>query len=231
MEIPQLSELELKTLKLFAYYCMSYGANSVYTTIYLQDCQEDWQDGYWYSNSNSSIESYDKIDDLINKLVNDDSLIDYFSDCEGQQRIEVDIDCVKRILNLNLSEIKYGEEPHSLSYDLLDIKSEFSEETYNQVVEIFENLGESEGRVDFSGGGDDGWVDSFMVVNGHQVDLPASIEDMLYTMINGNFAGWENNEGASGNYTFDPIEKVINFDFNYHTEEWYNVDIDYQIKF
>ena len=160
-----------------------------------------------------------------------DSLSDSFTTCEGQQRIEIDIDCKKRILNISLSEIQYGEEPHSLLYNLDEIKEEYPEETYNQVVELFESLNGSEGSVYFSGGGDDGYIDDFMTVDGNQISLPASIEDMLYTMINGNFAGWENNEGAQGNWVFDPIDKQIEFDFNYNTEDWVSVGSDYQIQF
>jgi hypothetical protein len=232
MEIPQLSDLELKTLKLFTYYCASFGADSVYRQYYLQDCRHDWDEGNWSSpQTRVNIESYDKIDELIDKLINDDSLINNFTDCEGSQQITIDIDCKKRILEISLSEIHYGSEPHSLSYDLEDIKESYSEVTYNEVSEIFQNLDGSEGQVDFSGSGDDGYIEDFMVINNDSVPLTAGIEDMLYSMLNGNFAGWENNEGAQGSFVFDSNDRTIYFEFNYNTEEWYNVDLDYQINF
>jgi hypothetical protein len=50
-------------------------------------------------------------------------------------------------------------------------------------------------------------------------------------MISRSFAGWENNEGAQGNWEFNPKDKTIFFDFNYNTEEEQSVDIDYEIRF
>lgn len=232
MNIPQLTPEELKTLQVFAYYCRSNGADNVYTTYYLSACSRDWQDDNWYSRQVShSIEGYDKIDDLIEKLVDDDSIINHFNECDGSQRIEVEIDCKERILSIHAYETVYGSEPHGSIYDLEDIESEFGEETLKAVEELFELINGREGRVDFSGGGDDGYIEDFMVIDGNQEDLPKLIEDMLYSMISSNYAGWENNEGAQGSWEFISRDKTIVFDFNYNTEEEVSVDLDYEIRF
>ena len=232
MNVPQLTPEELKTLQVFAYYCRSNGADDVFTTIYLSACSRDWQDDNWSSNQiRKSIESYDKIDELIEKLVDDESITDEFTECDGSQRIEVEIDCIERILNIHAHQTVYGSEPHGSEYTLEDIESEFGEETLKSVEELFEQLNGNEGRVDFSGGGDDGYIDDFMSVNNSQIDIPKLIEEMLYSMITSDYAGWENNEGAQGSWLFDPSEKIIIFDFNYNTEEEQSVDIDYEIRF
>ena len=232
MNIPQLTPEELKTLQLFAYYCRSYGADDVYTTYYLSACSRDWHDDNWYSNQiRTSIESYDKIDELIEKLVDNKSITDRFTECDGSQRIEVLIDCKERILTIYAYETVYGSEPHGSTYELEDIESDYSEEEYNAVVELFERLGDSYATVDFSGGGDDGFIEDFMYVNSEQVDIPKLIEELLYSMISRSFAGWENNEGAQGKWEFNPKDKTIFFDFNYNTEEEQSVDIDYEIRF
>ena len=232
MNIPQLTPEELKTLQVFAYYCRSNGADDVYTTYYLSACSRDWQDDNWYSRQVSrSIEGYDKIDNLIEKLVDDDSIINHFNECDGSQRIEVEIDCKERILSIHAYETVYGSEPYGSRYDLEDIESEFGEETLKAVEELFELINGREGRVDFSGGGDDGYIEDFMVIDGNQEDLPKLIEDMLYSMISSNYAGWENNEGAQGSWLFDSSEKTILFDFNYNTEEEQSVDLNYEIRF
>ena len=94
MNIPQLTPDELKTLQLFAYYCRSYGADSVYRTYYLSACRKDWEDDRWYSNDvRGGIDGYDRIDELIDKLVDDESIVNEFNDCDGSQRIDVEIDC------------------------------------------------------------------------------------------------------------------------------------------
>lgn len=232
MNVPQLTPEELKTLQVFAYYCRSYGADDVYTTVYLSACSRDWQDDGWYSRQVSrSIEGYDKIDELIEKLVDDESITDEFNECDGSQRIEVEIDCVERILSIYAYETVYGSEPHGSDYTLEDIESEFGEETLKAVEELFIQLNGSEGRVDFSGGGDDGYIEDYMMVDNEQFDIPKLIEEMLYSMLNGNYAGWENNEGAQGSWLFDPSEKTILFDFNYNTEEEVSVDLNYEIRF
>jgi hypothetical protein len=232
MNVPQLTPEELKTLQVFAYYCRSNGADDVYTTYYLSACSRDWEDGIWYSNQiRTSIESYDKIDELIEKLVDNKSITDRFTECDGSQRIEVLIDCKERILTIYAYETVYGSEPHGSTYELEDIESEFGEETLKAVEELFEELGDSYASVNFSGGGDDGFIEDFMMVNGNQVDIPKLIEELLYSMISRSFAGWENNEGAQGNWEFNPKDKTIFFDFNYNTEDEQSVDIDYEIRF
>lgn len=232
MNVPQLTPEELKTLQVFAYYCRSYGADDVYTTFYLSACSRDWEDGQWYSRQVSrSIEGYDKIDELVEKLVDDESITDEFNECDGSQRIEVEIDCKERILSIYAYETVYGSEPHGNDYTLEDIESEFGEETLKAVEELFELINGREGRVDFSGGGDDGYIDDYIMIDNEQFDIPKLIEEMLYSMLNGNYAGWENNEGAQGSWLFDSSGKTIFFDFNYNTEEEVSVNIDYEIRF
>ncbi|NBU82658.1 MAG: hypothetical protein EBS55_13530 [Flavobacteriaceae bacterium] len=231
MNIPQLTPEELKTLQLFAYYCRSHGANNVYQTHYFSQCSRDWPDDSWHSPQiRSSIDGYDKIEDLITKLVDDESISNKFNNCEGSQRVEVEIDCVERILEIILFETVYGTEPHGSTYNLEDIESEFGEETYNEVVQLFKTLNGSEARVDFSGGGDSGYIDDFMIIDNDQVDIPKLIEDMLYSMLN-RYAGWENNEGGQGSWIFYSTNEVIEFDFNYNTEEEVRIPSNYEIRF
>jgi len=232
MNIPQLTPDELKTLQLFAYYCRSYGSDSVYKTYYLSDCSEDWEDDKWYSSDVSGgIDGYDRIDELIDKLVDDQSIINQFNDCDGSQRIEVEIDCKEKTLIINAYETVYGTEPNGNDYTLEDIESEYGEESAKAVEELFNYLDGRDARVDFSGGGDDGYIEDDMTVGGEQEDIPKPIEELLYSMLNGNHAGWENNEGAQGSWEFNSGDKTIFFDFNYNTEEESNIGLDYEIKF
>ena len=96
---------------------------------------------------------------------------------------------------------------------------------------LFTYLDGRNARVDFSGGGDDGYIEDDMWVDSERVDIPKPIDDLLYSMLNGNFAGWENNEGGQGSWEFNSGDKTIFFDFNYNTEEESNIGLDYEIKF
>jgi hypothetical protein len=232
MNVPQLTPEELKTLQVFAYYCRSNGADDVFTTHYLSACSPDWQDDNWYSNQiRTSIESYDKIDELVEKLVSDESIIDRFTECDGSQRIEVEIDCKERMLIINAYQTVYGSEPHGNDYTLEDIESEYGEEALKAVEELFERLDGANATVDFSGGGDDGYIEDDMMIGGERYDIPKPIEELLYSMLNGSHAGWENNEGAQGSWEFDSSDKTVVFDFNYNTEEEESVNLDYEIRF
>jgi len=52
MRTLELTEEQKKTLKLFSYYCGSYGAKTATLTVYLaENGSVDWQDDYWYSDS------------------------------------------------------------------------------------------------------------------------------------------------------------------------------------
>ena len=232
MNIPQLTPDELKTLQLFAYYCRSYGADSVYKTYYLSDCSEDWEDDKWYSNDvNGGIEGYDRIDELIEKLIDNESIINHFNECDGSQRIEVEIDCKEKSLIINAYETIYGTDPYGNEYTLENIEDEYGEYAAKAVEELFTYLNGRDARVDFSGGGDDGYIEDDMTVDGEQQDIPKPIEELLYSILNGNHAGWENNEGAQGSWEFNSGNKTIFFDFNYNTEEEQSVDLNYEIRF
>lgn len=232
MNIPQLTPDELKTLQLFAYYCRSYGADSVYKTVYLSACSKDWEDDKWYSSDVSGgIDGYDRIDELIDKLIDDQSITDEFTECDGSQRIEIEIDCKEKFLIINAYQTVYGSEPHGRDYSLEDIESEYGEEALKSVEELFTYLDGRDARVEFSGGGDDGYIEDDMWIDSERVDIPKRLDDLLYRMLNGNFAGWENNEGGQGSWEFNSGDKTIFFDFNYNTEEEENIHLDYEIKF
>jgi hypothetical protein len=232
MNIPQLTPEELKTLQLFAYYCRSYGADSVYKTYYLFACDKDWEDDRWYSRDvNGGIEGYDRIDELIEKLVVDESIINHFNECDGSQRIEVEIDCKEKFLIINAYETIYGTDPYGNEYTLENIEDEYGEDATKAVEELFTYLNGRDARVDFSGGGDDGYIEDDMTVDGEQEDIPKPIEELLYSILNGNHAGWEKNQGSQGSWEFNSGNKTIFFDFNYNTEEEQSVDLNYEIRF
>jgi hypothetical protein len=89
----ELTEEQKKTLKLFSYYCGSYGAKTATLTVYLaENGSVDWQDDVWHSETSTRIESYDKIDDLIDYFFNDTTLMDYYDyDNTGTLEFEIDI--------------------------------------------------------------------------------------------------------------------------------------------
>ena len=65
----------------------------------------------------------------------------------------------------------------------------------------------------YSGGGDDGSMDSnFEEIN---QQLPGSMENFCYEQLSSNYGGWENNEGGQGYFMFNFNDGTITL---YHTE-------------
>jgi hypothetical protein len=226
---------ELKTLKYFALYCQSNGSDSVYRMYYLDDCSIDSSEDDWFSeDSNRNIESYDRIDTVIEKIINDNNLTDFVSDCYNRGSLRVNIDCKGRTLSIEGWEVVYGSDNYLSEYDLKEIEETYGEETLKSVEELFNRLEEmgEEATVAFSGGGDDGYIEDNMVINETDHPIPKLIEDMLYNMLNGSHPGWENNEGGQGGWTFRPDYKIVEFDFNYNTEdEVYLNELNYSLDF
>jgi hypothetical protein len=53
-----------------------------------------------------------------------------------------------------------------------------------------------------------------------------AIEILVYDVLNQNHTGWENNDGAYGEYTFDVTERTITLDYNErHTESDHSMHV------
>ena len=44
--------------------------------------------------------------------------------------------------------------------------------------------------------------------------MEEAIETLVYKVLNQIYGGWENNDGAYGEYTFDVTERTITLDYN-----------------
>ena len=103
-------------------------------------------------------------------------------------------------------------------------ETERSEEDDENLKEIMEFL-ESEGiypfaEVDFSGGGDSGYIDDMLHVYAGEkeertVDSVPGLSDYLYEMLS-EYGGWEINEGSFGNFTIDTRAGTITLKFTWN---------------
>jgi len=95
-----LSPEQLKTLKLFSYYCGSHGARTAFGYVYLAEYGTiDYVDNYWYSDSGTRIDTYDKISDLIEYIIRGTEMLDYY-DYEGNGTLIFEIDVNERKLKI-----------------------------------------------------------------------------------------------------------------------------------
>ena len=76
-------------------------------------------------------------------------------------------------------------------------------------------------KVDYSGGGDSGYIES----NGYtddgdvNIQIPAGLEDYIYQILESNYGGWEINEGSDGVFIFNFNDSTVTLEHTYNTEE------------
>ena len=98
---PQVTEEQLKSLKLFAIYLQSYGAETATKEYIIEYCQLEYGDDYFYSpQTNKLIETYDKINEVLSEIIETNQLIENATtDCENRGKLTLEIDCVERVLS------------------------------------------------------------------------------------------------------------------------------------
>lgn len=217
MRTLELTEEQKKTLKLFSYYCGSYGAKTATLTVYLSEGGSvDWQDDYWYSDSGTRIEDYDKINDLIDYFFNDTTLMDYY-DYDGTGTLEFEIDIKERKMTITGWHREYSTDDSYKEWndedgDFGDLKEDFDR--------FFEQMGGENGRLGFDGSGDSGQLhDNIELSSGQSMDIPSFIEEWCYDMLGHHFGGWEINEGSQGSFYFHSPKKSVTLDFEQNIED------------
>jgi len=231
---PQVTPEQLKSLKLFSVYLQSYGAETATKDYYIEYCSIEYEDDYFNSPQTSiSIETYDKIDEVLKEIVEANELVENATtDCELRGTLTLHIDCVKRVLSATAGQWEFSSNGFEFSKTLNEISEDYDEETYNEVLRIFEKIGENgEGEARFNGGGDSGELDGDMDINGSSEDIPQIIEDMLYKWLEETDVDWYNNEGGQGSFIFQPAESQIYLNLEQNYEENVNVPINFEIKF
>jgi hypothetical protein len=231
---PQVTEEQLKSLKLFALYLRSYGAETATKDYNIEYCQIEYEDDYFNSPDTSIlIQTYDKIDEVLKEILETNQLIDNATtDCDLRGQLEIEIDCIERTLTATASQWVFESNGFEFSKTLEEISEDYDEETYNEVLRIFELIGENgEGEARFEGSGDSGYLDSDMNINGSSEDIPTLIEDMLNKWLEETGVDWYNNEGGQGSFIFSPKDSEIYLNVEQNYEESVNVPLDFKINF
>jgi hypothetical protein len=231
---PQVTDEQLKSLKHFSFYLQSYGAETAYKEYYIESCGLDWEDEQFHSpQTNISIETYAKIDEVLTEIIESNELFENTTtDCDLRGQLTLEIDCIERTLTAIANQWEFESNGFEFSKTLEEISEDYSEETYNEVLRIFEQIGENgEGSASFQGGGDSGALDGDIDINGSSEDMPKLIEDMLYHWLEETDVDWYNNEGGQGSFIFSPKNSEIYLNLEQNYEENVNVPLDFKIHF
>jgi hypothetical protein len=231
---PQVTPEQLKSLKAFSLYCRSYGAETASKEYYIESCDFDSEDDYFLSpNTNTPIKTYDRIDEVLDEIIQTNELFDKTTtDCDLRGQLTLHFDCINRTLTATAGQWEYSYDESGDSKTLEEIGEEYDEETYNEILRIFEQIGEDgEAQLQFNGGGDRGALDDFIYINGVVENISKLIENMAYQWLTDTGVDWYNNEGGQGSFIFSPrhSEIVLNIEQNY--EEFVNVPMNFEIHF
>lgn len=217
MEI-QLTEEEKKTLKLFVYYIKSYGKRRVYTEYVVYGNELDYHAEEWYGQG-APLESYKEIDELVDSIVKRYDLVNEIGGDDGNGRIAFIVDTEDMEIEAEVTSYSYATRDMG---DTENIEEYFGEQG-KELLEFMKSKNISDGRVDFSGGGDSGEISDYIDFGTHgepNKKLDNSIMDNLYKWLEHFYGGWEINEGSQGYFTFfSDGECELYFQENYEAEE------------
>jgi len=231
---PQVTEEQLKSLKLFAVYLNSYGAETASKEYYIESCSIDWTNDYFESPDTSiPLQTYEKINEVLDEIIETNELIERATtDCDLRGQLTIEIDCVNRIFMATAMQWEYSTDGRSDSKTLEEISQEFTVDMYNEVLRVFEQIGEDgEGLAKFQGGGDSGALDDYMEINGSDEKISPLLENMLYQWLENTGIDWYNNEGGQGSFLFDPKNSEIILEIEVNYEEAVDVLLKFEIRF
>jgi len=206
---------QIKTLKLFAYYCQGYGDEEVEQYLYMNGCKIYHYQNIWFGSFAGSISGYDKINSLIKEIIETNKLTSegYNRNCYNNGQLRISIDCKERNISFNVEEYRFSDDEMGNEIDGIEDED---------VLKLFEYMNEnnfSEGVVEFDGGGDSGEISEKILFDGDvQDDISAGVTDFLYKELENFYGGWEINEGSHGKFIFSK-KGIIYLEFYAHKED------------
>jgi hypothetical protein len=227
--VNELSEKDKKTLSTFSMYIQSYGSKVARTSIEVQTDGDVYWDFYgWHGDgSRMTIDGYDEIDDLIRGVIETEDLVGKYFDYDDRGTIIA-------IVNSEDGTLTFSADIYVMSSDSTSAEistDEIPENMLKWIREMRENESYKSGIIHYSGGGDDGYIENDMTVNGEKnYTWPNEFEDYLLREIGG-LGDWYNNDGGQGDVHINFIEETISIDGGINYEEEVTNKIDYLASF
>ena len=223
----QLSEKDKKTLDIFSMYLQSYGSKvGKYTIQVSTDGEVYWDWKYWYGDSTRmSIESYDSIDELIERIFNEnqDTMLENFSSDDRGNVVAI-VNCNDRTLTFKADVYITSTQHHSVDYTFDDISNQEIREWLSDIKEAFVS-----GDIHYEGSGDSGYIEEDITYNDNTRDnYPNQLENWMYRELE-QFGGWEINEGAQGDFHFNFQNGTIHLEHgeNYEDQEIHEIPLKF----
>ena len=213
----QLTPEEKKSLERFFIYIRSFGADSASIDYYYEYGDQSWDSGLFADGK--KINFFPEIEVIINKIleqVDEDDFEPEFHEQDNPDYFTIEIEFLAKEKSLRVS----------CEYKTMG-SEEVTEE--NELINLapFERYIEQGAGIivcEYNGGGDSGYIESTMGVDGEPENVDASIEDVCYDSLT-SFSGWEINEGSQGNIVFNLKDKTVTVNHSWNTEESHSFDL------
>jgi hypothetical protein len=217
-----------KVFKLLDRLIRSEGRKKLYQNIYYHSgCDLDWY--FNPSTESGNIDIPASISNFLENLYQKISEMDFMDEIECDETnnsIDIIFDVKEKTLSVDVV-------TYYMTSDTRFTSKKIEDPEMIEILQSWKTEGHNEIKVDFSGGGDSGYIED----NGYsgdidQIRIPASFEDFMYNMLNSDFGGWENNEGGQGQFVILIDEQTIelNCSLNYEDPQGNNeleIKIDY----
>ena len=210
LEIPDLN----KKFKLLHYILLSHGEERIVQSMHI----DNYGDMDYYYSPWGSHKPINFLPESLNVLL--EYIIEGFKD-EIYNIISTSDDCRDNI------EFTYDTNDKTFTvtqYQSCMTTDQFSQETDIDNEELVEELKKlrEEGffniRVDFSGGGDSGYLESDGYDGDKRASISAGLEDFLYRYLESSYGGWEINEGAQGYFEIDTTTHLVTLEIGLNGE-------------
>jgi len=223
-----LTESDKKTLKLFSYYVNSHGSDECNISYYYRAGSMEWNDNVFYENYGRRIEMYEKINDLMEHILNILNVVDWGTSDDNETKITINLDTKDNNLEIfgfeSVKEIHYSEKTYNFS-------EVHDQESFYVLIDEMIREETNNGIVEFEGSGDSGYIDEKMYCweakKNKWIELPANVLDYFYELLN-DYGGWEINEGSQGRFRIDIDAEKIIFEFGQNMMN--EIKLDQRVK-
>ena len=208
----ELSPEEIKAVKQFFAYIKSNGADTASI-----DANFEWGNpsyvGGMYGDNGRLIPNFPPVEPIIENILDKVDTDEFESNFHDY---DVDFFSVNVIFDATdkkiIVECYYSTPDEEEAFDESDIDD-------MDIFKEYTDRGVSEIICTYNGGGDSGYIEGDMNVDGDSNQpVPSFLEDMCYNALS-SFGGWEINEGSQGNIVFNLKDLTISVNHTWNTEE------------
>lgn len=215
---------EKKYLKFFVKFLQSYGEKT--GTFRIEEFHDGIdEDDLEHLEENYYLEVPHEIKPIIGKILEYSSkrLPDVDEDI-SYSTLDVVIDCEDQSITAEYCWRFYTVDEQYNTFEGEDYK-------LDKIIDELEQDGQT-GKifVSFDGSGDSGSIEQAEDESGNTVNLIPDVEDWCYNILEGQYGGWEINEGSRGKFMFDIENRTCELEFGWNNENT-ECDTVYEEKF